>query len=175
PKEAGVKENNGCPWGDADKDGIKDNVDKCPKVAGVKENNGCPAPKKVEKAKVIEKVVEKPNCSAEIKEINNTEVYFDNDRVVLREEAKAKLNKVAGFLKSMKCNVEIVFLSGFASLPGSKAYNLRLSNRRAMIVKQYLQNAGLSNIRINAEGLGETNSNKVEGLNRRVEIRVRIK
>jgi OOP family OmpA-OmpF porin len=44
PKVPGPKENNGCPWPDTDKDGLTDNVDKCPTVAGPKENNGCPWP-----------------------------------------------------------------------------------------------------------------------------------
>jgi len=40
--QAGPKENQGCPWGDSDNDGLTDDVDKCPKQAGPKENNGCP-------------------------------------------------------------------------------------------------------------------------------------
>ncbi len=174
PKVAGVKENNGCPWGDADKDGIKDNVDKCPKVAGVKENNGCPAPKKeVKKAEVVEKVVEKVDCSAEIKEINNIEVYFDFDKTTLKMETRAKLDRMAQILKTIKCPVEIVFLSGFADPTGTKPYNLGLSNRRAIVVKQYLQNAGVTNIKISEQGLGETSTRKENRFNRRVEIRMK--
>lgn len=50
PKEAGTKENNGCPekkpekeeCPDKDKDGICDKDDKCPDIPGTKENKGCP-------------------------------------------------------------------------------------------------------------------------------------
>lgn len=42
PKVPGPKENNGCPWGDKDNDGLKDNVDKCPSTPGPKANKGCP-------------------------------------------------------------------------------------------------------------------------------------
>lgn len=39
---AGPKENHGCPWGDKDNDGFKDNVDKCPDIAGIARFQGCP-------------------------------------------------------------------------------------------------------------------------------------
>ncbi|PTT14382.1 flagellar motor protein MotB, partial [Flavobacterium sp. HMWF030] len=41
-KVAGPAENNGCPWPDADKDGVFDKDDACPNVAGPIENKGCP-------------------------------------------------------------------------------------------------------------------------------------
>jgi outer membrane protein OmpA-like peptidoglycan-associated protein len=43
PTIFGIKSLDGCP--DADGDGITDAEDKCPKEAGVKENNGCPTAK----------------------------------------------------------------------------------------------------------------------------------
>jgi outer membrane protein OmpA-like peptidoglycan-associated protein len=42
PKEAGPKENNGCPDKDTDGDGIVDRKDKCPDKAGPPERDGCP-------------------------------------------------------------------------------------------------------------------------------------
>jgi hypothetical protein len=38
----GPKENNGCPWPDADNDSIPDKDDKCPTASGLKANSGCP-------------------------------------------------------------------------------------------------------------------------------------
>ncbi len=174
PKVKGVKANNGCPWADTDGDGITDNLDKCPKVKGVKSNNGCPEVKK-EEVVVEEKVevVEKVDCSAEINEINSTEVYFDTNKTVIKRQAKAKLNRVAEILKSMKCSVELVFLSGYADPRGSSSYNLGLSNRRAIAVKRYLQSVGVTNVTIKEEGFGETHSRKQNRFNRRVEIRIK--
>ncbi|MBS9774106.1 MAG: OmpA family protein [Tenacibaculum sp.] len=171
PKVKGVKENNGCPWLDTDGDGITDNLDKCPKVKGPKTNNGCPE----EKVEVIEEVVEevKPDCSAEFNEINNTEVYFDFDKTALKPEAKSKLNRVAQILKTVKCSVELVFLSGYADPRGTNSYNLGLSNRRAIAVKQYLQSIGVTNVTIREQGFGETHSRKQNRFNRRVEIRIK--
>jgi len=42
PKEAGPKENNGCPDKDSDGDGVIDRKDKCPEKAGPPERDGCP-------------------------------------------------------------------------------------------------------------------------------------
>ncbi|MEC7770721.1 MAG: DUF5723 family protein [Bacteroidota bacterium] len=42
PEIPGPIENNGCPWKDTDGDGILDKDDDCPNEAGPKENNGCP-------------------------------------------------------------------------------------------------------------------------------------
>ncbi len=167
PNVAGPKANNGCPWGDADRDGITDNLDKCPQVAGVASNNGCPEVKE-EVVEVIE-----TDCSAEFNEINNVEVYFDFDRVTLKYEAKAKLDRVAELLKTMKCNVELLTVSGYADPTGSKSYNLGLSRRRAQVVKTYLTNLGVTNITIVEQGLGETNSRKENRYNRRVDIRIK--
>jgi outer membrane protein OmpA-like peptidoglycan-associated protein/opacity protein-like surface antigen len=42
PKEAGPRENKGCPDKDTDGDGIVDRLDKCPDKAGPPERQGCP-------------------------------------------------------------------------------------------------------------------------------------
>ena len=42
PTVPGVKENNGCPANDRDKDGVPDDKDKCPDVFGLKQFDGCP-------------------------------------------------------------------------------------------------------------------------------------
>jgi hypothetical protein len=44
PKEAGEKDNLGCPWSDSDGDSLIDKYDECPTVMGAPENNGCPWP-----------------------------------------------------------------------------------------------------------------------------------
>lgn len=44
PNDAGLLENNGCPWPDSDGDDLIDKDDACPTFAGPFENNGCPWP-----------------------------------------------------------------------------------------------------------------------------------
>jgi OOP family OmpA-OmpF porin len=46
PAEAGLKDNGGCPDKDRDKDGVVDRKDKCPDEPGLIERDGCPAPDK---------------------------------------------------------------------------------------------------------------------------------
>ena len=41
-REAGPKENEGCPDGDLDADGVLDRLDRCPDRAGIADNAGCP-------------------------------------------------------------------------------------------------------------------------------------
>ena len=56
PKEAGPKENNGCPLPevvDTDNDGVEDKDDQCPDVPGIKENNGCPIVEEIPEPVVI--------------------------------------------------------------------------------------------------------------------------
>ncbi len=41
PDSKGPAENNGCPWPDTDGDGISDNIDACPTIPGVPAERGC--------------------------------------------------------------------------------------------------------------------------------------
>lgn len=60
-------------------------------------------------------------------------VYFDFDSARLIESEKKKLTKVKGK----------VFLQGYASPEGSSVYNLRLSERRAKAVADFLRGRGV--------------------------------
>jgi outer membrane protein OmpA-like peptidoglycan-associated protein len=44
PRVKGPRENHGCPDTDTDKDGVVDRLDRCPTIPGPKENGGCPWP-----------------------------------------------------------------------------------------------------------------------------------
>lgn len=44
PDLFGKKELKGCPFADADKDGVRDEDDACPAIAGDPSNKGCPLP-----------------------------------------------------------------------------------------------------------------------------------
>lgn len=60
-------------------------------------------------------------------------IYFDFDSARLIESEKEKLTEVKGR----------VFLRGYASPEGSSVYNLRLSERRAGAVADFLQKRGV--------------------------------
>ncbi len=101
-------------------------------------------------------------------------VLFDFDKATIKSSAHSQLNEV---VKIMEDNPDMkVKLQGHTDSTGSAAYNKDLSIRRASSVMEYLNNNGINNARMKAEGFGEENpafpndtkENRMQ--NRRVEI-----
>ena len=110
------------------------------------------------------------------------DVLFDFDKADLRPEAGPALEKVAAVLKAYP--KAAVAIDGHTDGKGSDQYNLRLSERRAGSVRQWLTNQRLD-VRMTARGWGKTkpvaSNAKPDGSddpagrqkNRRVEITVK--
>ncbi|MDY0000443.1 MAG: OmpA family protein [Polyangia bacterium] len=178
----GFEDDDGCPDPDNDKDGICDNnetiqknlakyekickgSDKCPNEPetfnGFEDEDGCPDKKllvRVTKTKI--ELTQK--------------VYFDYNKAVIQSRSYQLLRDVATVLKdrpSMKVRIE-----GHTDSRGGRAYNKRLSQRRAASVRQFLIGEGVSPDRMESVGYGmerEIASNKTEAgreKNRRVEF-----
>jgi peptidoglycan-associated lipoprotein len=80
-------------------------------------------------------------------------IHFDNDQSDLSDSAKLILSeKVEVFRANPAMRIVIV---GFASEPGSAAYNLALGTRRAEAAKAYLVAQGVDPIRIEIATRGE--------------------
>ena len=138
PKGVAV-DSKGCPL-DSDGDGVPDYLDKCPDTPkGVAvDSTGCPPvpAAKVEKVIVLE------------------DLHFDFDKATLTEEATGILKKD---MQSMKENPGIkVRIEGHTCAHGQDDYNLRLSERRANAVKEYLMKEGISSERLTTIAYGET-------------------
>ncbi len=141
PMEAGIPETDGCPPKDRDGDGVPDHEDRCPDEPGVKEEQGCP--KKY-------KLVELKKDKIEIKQ----KVYFDTAKWTIKPVSYPLLNEVAQVLKdhpTIKIRIE-----GHTDSRGRDAYNLRLSQKRAEAVRDYLIQQGIDPSRLEAVGFGET-------------------
>jgi OOP family OmpA-OmpF porin len=102
------------------------------------------------------------------------DAFFDFDKYALKPEGKAKLDDLVSKMAGM--NLEVIIGVGHTDNIGTKEYNLKLSERRANTVKEYLVSKGVEKNRIYTEGKGFADpvaSNKTaEGRakNRRVEI-----
>ena len=101
-------------------------------------------------------------------------VHFDFNKSIIRPGDAAVLDEVAGILKANP-NV-VVNVNGYCDAIGGEEYNLRLSDRRAQAVVDYLVNAGIPASRMIPHGYGKTNfvatNDTPEGRaqNRRVEL-----
>jgi len=176
PAGATVNET-GCE-GDADGDGVVDRLDACPDTpAGTTvDEKGCPPP--------VESGCRAPGPGEAI----NLEGCATGEAVVLKgvnfevgssrltANAKVILNQVADSLAAAPhMSVEI---GGHTDAQGSDSANMKLSERRAQAVKDYLIARGIDASRMTSKGYGESqpvDSNEtVEGreLNRRVEMKV---
>ncbi|SFW54740.1 Outer membrane protein OmpA [Cellulophaga fucicola] len=159
PSEAGPAANNGCPWEDKDKDGVLDKDDKCPEVAGTVANNGCP--------EVTEEVQKQLNDYART-------ILFDTGKSSIKAESTAVMVDIITILKeypNAKFTVE-----GHTDSVGSASLNQKLSESRALSVKEFLVEKGIGEFRLSAVGYGEDKpmaTNKTRAgrkQNRRVEI-----
>ena len=101
-------------------------------------------------------------------------VHFDFNKYNIRPGDAAILDEVATTLKSTP-NVT-VNVNGYCDAIGSEEYNLKLSDRRADAVVDYLVKAGIPSSQLIPHGYGKTNfvatNDTPEGRaqNRRVEL-----
>jgi len=110
------------------------------------------------------------------KNIAETAIYFDNDKAVLNAAAKQELDQVAAIALSI--NGYMIEITGYASGPGAKKLNQKLSEERAAVVAQYLREANVPVRRILAPaGLGATHlfATNADPQDRAVDRRVDVK
>ncbi|HZR70451.1 MAG TPA: OmpA family protein [Burkholderiales bacterium] len=104
------------------------------------------------------------------------DALFDFDKSAIRADAQGRLDDVVAKAKGV--SVETINVVGYTDSTGPDAYNMKLSQRRAASVKDYLVKHGVSAGRVHTEGKGKASpvaDNKTrEGRqkNRRAEIEV---
>lgn len=159
PNEVGPASNKGCPFVDKDGDGVLDKDDACPDVAGTVANNGCP--------EVTEAVQKTLNDYAKT-------ILFDSGKSTIKAQSNTVLGDIIAILKEYT-NAKFT-VDGHTDSVGSASLNQRLSESRALAVKDYLVANGIDAFRLSSKGYGEANpitSNSTRSgraQNRRVEI-----
>jgi outer membrane protein OmpA-like peptidoglycan-associated protein len=106
--------------------------------------------------------------------VNLPDILFAVGQATLQEEAKYALSKLAGILLMMQdLNLRI---EGHTDSTGSPSFNLRLSERRADAVFDFLAGQGIGTTRMKTAGYGmdrpiaENDTSEGRSKNRRVEI-----
>jgi OOP family OmpA-OmpF porin len=116
---------------DSDNDGVCDEMDKCPNTpAGVK--------------------VDKVGCPLE----QTLKLLFDFDSAELRPESITELERLVKFMGDVPFATALI--EGHTDSKGSDAYNLKLSDRRAKSVFDYLTSRGVDPARLSSIGKGES-------------------
>ena len=105
------------------------------------------------------------------------QVFFDLDKDTFTEADQKELPQAVAFVK--KYPGAKIRVDGYTDSVGTDAYNMKLSERRATAVKDYLiKEAGVESSKITAVGRGEADpvgDNKTpegKAMNRRVEISI---
>lgn len=106
-------------------------------------------------AEYLQRQVDEMREAAEKKKEASTVVYFENNSSELSPEAVAQLN---AFVEQIKANPEKeVMIISSANTVGYKKRNKKLSDSRLSVVKQFLIEQGLDDVRFKSEvSLGDT-------------------
>jgi outer membrane protein OmpA-like peptidoglycan-associated protein len=86
--------------------------------------------------------------------VNTKPIYFDTDKAEIRPDAEVELEKVLNVFKTYE-NV-IIEIRSYTDSRANDAYNLKLSQERALASINWFINKGVNPARIKGEGYGET-------------------
>lgn len=112
-----------------------------------------PAPAVAEPAPAPEPVAEP--CKPKLETVTiSAEKLFGFDKYKLQEGAKPLLNDTAEKIKANP-EIQVVLVTGHTDRIGTAAYNQKLSERRAIQVKDYLVSQGVDASRLQAVGKGK--------------------
>jgi outer membrane protein OmpA-like peptidoglycan-associated protein len=106
--------------------------------------------------------------------LGSNSIRFDFDKADIKLQYREILSRIAGVLMSVRGYS--IYVYGYTDDIGTQEYNLKLSERRAQAVRDYLVQAGLDPKIITTKGYGKSDprvpgdSAEARAMNRRVEI-----
>jgi OOP family OmpA-OmpF porin len=141
----GIEDDDGCPEGDEDGDGVLDYIDRCPDEAetinGFKDDDGC------EDEGPAQIIVEEGRIS-----ILET-IRFEPESSAIDQSSYGIMDQIALALRKHK-EIDRIEVGGHTDSTGSHEYNMRLSHARARSVRKYLLEQGIQPGRLSARGYG---------------------
>jgi outer membrane protein OmpA-like peptidoglycan-associated protein len=162
PNVSGSPGNAGCPIKDRDGDGVPDIVDNCPNEPGDKSRAGCPDPA------VVSSYIRIPKDTVRLV------IYFDVDKYSLTQNSFEVLSMAVDILKrnpGATCS-----LFGHSDIEGDTDYNMRLSENRVKVARNYMFSYGINPDRIITAAFGKSQfvigqqDKSLTWMNRRVEV-----
>jgi OOP family OmpA-OmpF porin len=176
-------------WGDFDEDGVPDHLDKCPTTPKgcIVDKDGCPLDADVDGVcdgldecpdTPLGTMVDEKGCPIRPKTVALSwaqGLTFALGSAKLTKSAEGVLNDLVALAN--KHPMVVVEIGGYTDSTGSVVFNQRLSERRAMSVRNYMVLNGVTPDRLIPVGYGETNfvatNDTPEGRqqNRRVEFK----
>jgi peptidoglycan-associated lipoprotein len=81
-------------------------------------------------------------------------VHFETDSAAIKKDDRAKLDHVAEYFKNNNSK-EALQVDGHADERGTEQYNIALSDKRALAVREYIAHLGVDPQRISTVGYGE--------------------
>jgi outer membrane protein OmpA-like peptidoglycan-associated protein len=142
----GWQDEDGCPDPDNDGDGIADEDDDCPleaeNVNQYFDDDGCPD--------------EKPELVQVVREqiVIQEKIQFSSGRATILSASHTVLNAVVQVLNDYPSVT--IRIEGHTDSQGGDDLNQRLSERRAQAVLDYIMSQGISSVRMDSLGFGET-------------------
>ncbi len=112
-------------------------------------------------------------------QFTNQHILFEFDSAELDETAKAQVREKAEWIRINQS--ALITIEGHCDQRGTTSYNLALGERRALAVKNYLEDLGIPKARVGWVSFGEeqpldkNNSNVAHSQNRRAQFRIQNK
>jgi outer membrane protein OmpA-like peptidoglycan-associated protein len=120
------------------------------------------------------------DCVAVMTRIGNVfPIRFDYDLTDITKPFDLSVSQYASLLMDKRCAAINVDIEGHADFRGSDEYNMELSERRALVIRDMLKKAGVDEARMGITPLGESTpldpaeTDEARAKNRRVQIMVK--